>query len=151
MRYSYTSLVALIVVALSTVRCSSDDSNPAGPSAGGGSTTITAEQIAGGWTLSSIQPAGEAEQIVPAGASYTMTIADGRLSTRADCNVCNGIVVAAGETVTIGPLLACTLAACPTMAFENRYTGILAGDSTARIDGDSLVLTSPRGVLRFHR
>jgi heat shock protein HslJ len=53
--------------------------------------------------------------------------------------------------VTIGPLLACTRAACSTMAFENTYVGVLAGESHVRVDGDSLTLSSSRGVLRFHR
>jgi heat shock protein HslJ len=50
-----------------------------------------------------------------------------------------------------GPLLACTRAACPTMAFENTYTKLLGGESTVSLSGRTLVMTSPRGVLRFKR
>jgi heat shock protein HslJ len=99
----------------------------------------------------SIQPTGQAEQTKPAGATYTATFADGRLSTRVDCNQCAGSFALSGQTLTAGPALACTRAACPTMAFENTYTSILGGDSTVALSGSTLVLSSPRGVLRFVR
>ena len=99
----------------------------------------------------SIQPAGQADQATPPGASYTLSFADGRLSTRADCNVCSGGFALSGQTLTAGPALACTRAACPTMSFESAYTGLLSGDSTITLSGSTLVLSSARGVLRFTR
>jgi len=150
MRNSVTSLV-LILLAPFAVGCSSQAFSPTSPSAGGGTTTLTADQTAGTWTLVSIQPAGQTEQVVPGGASYALTLADGRASTKADCNRCGGNLAIGDQTLTIGPNLACTRAACPTMAFESAYVEILAGDSAARIDGNSLTLTSPRGMLRFRR
>jgi len=109
------------------------------------------DQLSGSWTLVSIQPAGQADQAAPPGASYTLTFADGRLSTRVDCNICNGAFTLTGQTLTAGPLLACTLAACPTLAFGNGYTSLLSGDSTITLSSNTLVLSSPRGVLRFAR
>jgi heat shock protein HslJ len=111
----------------------------------------TADQLAGKWTLQSLQSSGEAAQNVPAGASYTLTLTDGRLSTRADCNLCGGGFTLSGETLTAGPQLACTKAACPTMGFESQYTRMLSGDSTVSLPDGALVLTSARGVLRFTR
>lgn len=99
----------------------------------------------------SIQPAGQAEQAVPSGARYVLTFSDGRLSTRADCNLCGGAFGLSGQTLTAGPALACTKAACPTMAFESQYTILLSGESTVTLTGNSLVLSSARGVLRFSR
>ena len=131
--------------------CSSMTSGPTSPSGGGGSTALTADQIAGTLSLVSIQPAGQAEQAVPAGATYTLALADGRASTRADCNMCNGAFAVSGQTLTIGPLLACTRAACPTMDFESAYVTLLAGESAVRIDAASVALSSSRGVLRFRR
>ena len=151
MRYSSASLVALILVVTFAAGCSSSLSSPASPSAGTGTTALNADQVAGTWTLVSIKPADQTEQTVPAGAPYALTFADGRISTKADCNVCSGSLVVGGQTLTIGPLLACTRAACPTMIFETTYVAILAGDSVARIDGTSLTLTSSRGELRFRR
>jgi hypothetical protein len=37
------------------------------------------------------------------------------------------------------------------MAFENAYTTLLSGDSTATLLDGTLVLLSPRGMLRFTR
>ena len=150
MRHSPALLVVLILVAMSAVRCANDPSAPTSPSVGSDATRI-ADQIAGTWGLASIQPAGEAERSVPSGAPYTLTIAGDRISTKADCNVCSGNLVAGGQNLAIGPLLACTRTACATREFENKYVGILGGDSAARIDGQSLTLTSSRGVLRFRR
>jgi len=148
MRYAVASIVAFTLLATFAIGCSSD---PTSPSASAGATTITAGQTAGNWTLLSMQPTGHAEQTVPTGASYELTLADGRVSTKADCNVCDGSLVFAGPTLMIGPMLACTRAACPTMDFGNTYVAILEGDSTPRIDGNVLTLTSSRGVIRFRR
>jgi hypothetical protein len=125
MRHFVTFFVAPLLVTTFAAGCSSQSLSPSSPSAGGGATTLTADQIAGTWRLASIQPAGETEQVVPAGALYDLALTD--------------------------PLLACTRAACPTMAFESTYVGILAGESATRTDGSSLALSSPRGVLRFRR
>jgi hypothetical protein len=54
-------------------------------------------------------------------------------------------------TLTAGQLLACTRAACPTIAFESAYTTILAGDHLVTLTGDTLALASPRGSLAFLR
>jgi heat shock protein HslJ len=37
------------------------------------------------------------------------------------------------------------------MAFESQYTTLLSGESTVTLTGNSLVLSSARGVLRFSR
>ena len=113
--------------------------------------TLTGDNLAGAWNLLSIEPAGEARQSVPADASYTLTFTDGRLSTRADCNTCVGAYTVSGQTLTAGPALACTRAACPTLAFENAYTRLLSGESTVTASGTILVLSSARGVLRLAR
>jgi heat shock protein HslJ len=148
------SFVGLVLFATLPIACSESFSTPTSPtssSSASGSASLTADQLAGTWTLSSIQPAGQAEQATPAGASYTLTFADGRLSTRVDCNTCNGAFALSGQTLTAGPALACTRAACPTMAFENTYTSMLSSDSTVTQSGSTLVLSSARGVLRFTR
>lgn len=53
--------------------------------------------------------------------------------------------------LTAGPNLACTRAACATMAFENAYTAILSGASETVVTNSTLTLTSPRGTLQFVR
>ena len=145
------SLVSVMFVALLAVGCSGSSPAPTSPSSADSSLDLTVSQFPGTWNLVSIQPAGEAEQARPSGASYTVTFAEGRLSTRADCNSCGGTYRLTGQTLIASPLLACTRAACATMPFENDYTRLLAGESTVSLTGDTLVLASPRGVLRFTR
>ena len=96
-----------------------------------------------------MQADGQAAQAAPGG--YTITLGDGQLSTRVDCNTCSGRFTLEGQTLTAGPALACTRAACATMAFETAYTAVLSGQSTVTLSGNTLVLASSRGVLRFTR
>jgi heat shock protein HslJ len=142
----FRSLLSLIFVASLAAGCAESSATLTSPSS-----TVTAGQLAGTWTLLSIQATGQSEQAAPAGATYALTFADGRLSTRVDCNTCNGPFALSGQTLTAGPALACTRAACRTMEFENTYTRLLGGDGTVTLSGDSLVLSSSRGVLRFAR
>ena len=139
-------LLSLVVVASLAAGCGESSDTLTSPSS-----TVTAAQLAGTWNLVSIQPAGQSEQATPAGATYALTFADGRLSTRVDCNTCNGPFVLSGQTLTAGPALACTRAACRTMEFENTYTRLLGGEGTVTLSGDRLMLSSSRGVLRFAR
>lgn len=126
-------------------------STPTSFSRGTAPLNFTVCELAGTWRLVSIEAAGEAAQATPAGSTYTLTFADGRLSTRADCNVCSGTFSLSGQTLIAGPALACTRAACRTMDFENAYTRLLAGDGTATLAGETLRLSSERGVLQFTR
>lgn len=144
------SLAALVVIACCS-GCAERSSTQMAPSQVAGSPAPMADQLSGTWSLVSIQQAGEADQPTPPGASYTLTFADGRLSTRVDCNVCNGAFTLSGQTLTAGPALACTRAACPTIAFENHYTALLSGNSIVTLSTNVLALSSARGVLRFTR
>lgn len=146
---SYLAWISL--AALLTLGCAGSIPAPSSPSSPSGSPAPTVSQLAGTWNLRSVRPAEEVEQPTPAGANYTLTFADGRLSTRADCNLCSGGFTLSGQTLTAGPVLACTRAACPTMAFESTYTRLLSGDSTVTLSRDTLTLSSARGVLRFTR
>ena len=159
MKHSLLSLVALTTVTAFALGCSDNFQSPTGPSDPGsaGSATNTpntsspAAWADGKWTLVSMEAAGQPRQPAPGGVTYAVTFADNRISTKADCNTCGGGLAINGTSVTIGPLLACTRAACSTMAYENAYVTLLTGESTVQVDGNSLTLTSSRGVLRFHR
>ena len=155
------SLVSLVVAALVATGCTGSVTSPSSLSGSptssvdqsprSGSPTPTVDGLAGTWNLQSLQAAGDVDQTTPAGASYTLTFADGRLTTRADCNSCGGEFTLSGQTLTAGPTLACTRAACPTMAFESTYTRLLGGESNVSLSDATLVLSSARGVLRFTR
>lgn len=141
----------VVLLTLLSAACSSSLDLPTSPSAGGGSTSLTADQLAGTWELHSIQAAGRGQQARPAGATYTVTFDGGRVSTRVDCNQCSGGYSIAGSTLTIAELMACTRAACPTMEFEQEYTALLGGQHAITITDSVMILTSPRGELRFTR
>jgi heat shock protein HslJ len=133
--------LGVLVATLLAVACTTD--SPTAP---------TADQLAGAWRLVALRPAGSQSDVpAPSNANYTVTFTDGRVSVRADCNICNGVFSLNGQTLTAGPTLICTRAACPTMTFENTYTLLIAGDSTVSLNGNQLVLTSSRGILRFTR
>lgn len=149
MTHSFRLAFALILATSFTAACSESSSNPVSPTAATGSSGLTASQIAGTWTLASMQPDGQAAQPAPAG--YSLTLIDGQLSTRVDCNTCSGRYTLAESVLTAGPNLACTRAACATMAFESAYTSALSGQSVVTVSGNTLVLASARGVLRFTR
>ena len=169
MHHSLISFLALTMVAALALGGASCADSPTSPSAAAGASDILTNTlnppnpsnpsnasppqawVDSTWTLVSIQAAGQAPQPAPNGVSYELTTGDNRVSTKADCNTCVGSLAINGTTVTIGPLLACTRAACPTMEFEKAYVTLLAGESNAQLDGNSLTLSSPRGVLRFRR
>jgi heat shock protein HslJ len=149
----FRCFLALVTFASLTVAaCSESASSPTSPSTStGGSLALTADQLSGTWTLRSIRSGDGAEHAAPANATYTLTLSDNRLSTRADCNSCSGAFTLSGRTLTAGPALACTRAACATMDFEQQYTRLLSGDSTITLSGNTLELSSARGLLRFTR
>jgi heat shock protein HslJ len=143
--------VTVLAAALAATGCSGAPSTATSPSASGGSLSLTAGQLAGTWTLTSLAPNGRPDQASPAGAAYTLTFADGQLSIRADCNTCSARFRLSGGTLTTGSALACTQAACRTMEFESAFLRILTGESTVAAARGTLVLSSRRGVLRFTR
>ena len=124
-------------------------SNVAGPS---DSVDLTDPRLAGAWTLVSQQPAGDALATPPPGTQFTLQIADGRAAVRADCNRCGGAASVSAGNVTLGPALACTRAFCVASSpFDDRFVHILAGDHAVTLEGETLVLTSSRGIARFRR
>lgn len=149
MNHIYSIILPIALTALVVSACSQSVSSPTAVSSP--SAAYTAAQLEGTWTLTSIAVAGQAKQDRPFSAIYTLDFNQGRLSTRADCNTCGGSYSIDGSVLTAGPGLACTRAACSTMAFENAYTGILSGDSIMAVTGSTLSLSSSRGTLKFVR
>ena len=149
MRHLFFSFSLVILVAALTAACAQSVTSPSAAEVAG--PAYTAAQLEGSWTLVSIERAGEAKQNRPFDAVYTLSFSEGRMSTRVDCNTCGGSYSVNAGVLTAGPNLACTRAACSTMAFENAYTGILGGDSNIVVTGSTLTLSSPRGTLQFVR
>ena len=76
---------------------------------------------------------------------------DGRTAVGADCNRCNGPASVSGSRLIIGPALACTRAFCQSAPFDGAFLRILTGETTATVVGDTLLLRSERGTLRFRK
>ena len=151
MKISRPLFSVFIIAAAIGAGCAESVSTPTSPSGGSGSLLITTADLSGTWRLLTIQATGGSTIPAPDGTEYTLTLGDGRLTTRVDCNVCNGSFSLSGDRMTAGPLLACTRAACPTMEFENAYTRILSGDGTVALSGQAMRVASDRGVLQFTR
>jgi heat shock protein HslJ len=143
-------MLSVALITMSFAACSSTSATPTSPSTISGSTSLTADALAATWRLQSIQKVGQPEQIAPAGADYTVTFTD-RLSLRADCNTCSSAYTISGSTLSVASAMACTRAACPTMAFESEYTSLLTGDHTVSATGTSMTWVSSRGTVRFSR
>lgn len=150
MRLTFFSFALVLLLATLTVACSHSITSPSDITAVRAAANTVA-QLEGAWTLASIQRTGQARQDRPSNATYTLTFTEGRLSTRADCNSCGGTFSVEGTTLRTGSTLACTRAACTTMAFENAYTSILGGDSQIVVSESTLTLSSPRGTLQLIR
>ena len=149
MGHWYFSFSLVLLVAALTAACAQSVTSPSAAQVAG--PAYTAAQLEGTWALAWIERAGQARQNRPFDATYTLSFVDGRLSTRVDCNTCGGAYSVNAGVLTAGPNLACTRAACPTMAFENAYTSLLGGDSNIVVTGSTLTLSSPRGTLQFVR
>jgi heat shock protein HslJ len=151
MKNAFRYLSAFGIIVCLAVGCSESLSTPTSPSGAAPTApaALTVDQLGGTWNLVSIQPTGQGVQLTPVGANYTLSFASGRLSTKADCNSCSAAFTLSGQTLTAGPAMACTRAACPTMAFETVYTSLLSGESTATVSARTLVLSSDRGLLHF--
>ncbi len=151
MHHSSFRFVCTALLAAFASACSQSPTAPTPAQASSASAYVAAQLGVGTWTLTSIQPIGQSPQQRPADATYSITFADGRLSTRTDCNVCSGAYSVNGSTLTAGPALACTRAACPTAAFEYAYTSILSGESVVETTSTTLTLSSARGSIQFVR
>lgn len=119
--------------------------------AGDSPTSPTSADLDGVWRIISIQPATQSVQLAPVGALYQMTFDDGRATVRVDCNVCTGSFTSDGNTLTVGPQLACTRAACETASYESAVLTLLSGDHQYATTLHNLTLTSSRGTVLLQR
>ena len=132
--------ILLMSIVLVFAGCS--DNSPSSP---------TPQSVDGVWRIISIQPASQAVQTAPVAVQYQVEFNDGRVTLRVDCNTCNGSFALNNGTLTIGPVLACTRAACATAAFENAVVSLLSGDHQTSATLHNLTLTSSRGAVLLQR
>lgn len=127
---------------LFAVSCSDGDTltSPSSPS-----------QLDGTWRLFQMTTgAGVHNEDLNAGR-FSITLNTTTIQVRADCNSCSGPASLSGEVLTLGPL-ACTLAACNSAPIDTRFSGLLTGAMTARVNNRLLQLNRPLGgELRFQK
>jgi heat shock protein HslJ len=114
-------------------------------------TSPTPENLDGVWRIISIQPPSQPVQPAPTGARYQVGFEEERVFARVDCNTCTGPFTLNGATLTIGPTLACTRAACETASYESAVVAMLSGEHQVATTTNNLTLTSPRGTMLLQR
>jgi heat shock protein HslJ len=135
---------------------SSTDSVLLAPSPGSGSATSSSTSpIEGRWQLVSLQKAGQAVVVAPAGGRFNADFqSNGHVSLQADCNMCSAGYVVAGSALRVGGpngLMACTRAYCSTAPLDTDYAALVTSAQTWRVDGSELTLQSGDGTLRLRR
>jgi len=132
----------MLALSLAVLATGCTPETPAAPSAG---------TFAGTWRIRSVQVASQVTLVAPSTVPYQVTFEDGRIAARVDCNTCVGGFSSSGRGLAIGPVLACTRAACATAAFESATISVLSGTHTAWASANSLTLESERGVILLER
>ena len=130
----------LLIGLLAAVGCSDD--SPTSP---------TPSSVDGVWRIISIQPTSQAVQTAPVGAQYQVGFENERVFLRVDCNTCTGPFTLNGSTLTIGPTLACTRAACATASYESAVVNLLSGEHQTAATLHNLTLSSSRGTALLQR
>lgn len=122
----------------------------AGCSESGLTSPSSPADLDGTWRLNQMTTSAGVHNESPTAGRFAATFATGRISVKADCNVCGGTAVLSGNTLTISGL-ACTLAACSSAPIDTRFAGLLNGSLTVRVNNRLLQLNSDAGELRFER
>jgi heat shock protein HslJ len=137
------------------IGCSATTPGTTGPgvsSPNPGGTPSALVSLQGRWRLVSLQDAGSASRPAPAGSFAAEFRADGQLSLVADCNLCSGTYTAGASSLEVKPVMACTVAACPSAPFDTQYVAAVIASKTWSVSAaGALELRSDRGVTSFTR
>jgi len=148
-----TPRLAFLAIGLSSaLALAACGGTPAGPSvapaAPAASLAIETNAV---WHLRSMTGAGGSVQAIEDPNLFTLTFSDaGKVAARVDCNRAMGGYTISGSTVSIGPM-ASTKAYCGEASFDWQFLTLLGGDTTAATSGNTLQLSSSRGILTFDR
>jgi heat shock protein HslJ len=117
---------ALLIVCFFGIAC--DEPPPTAPS--------RADVLNQTWRLQSIERPDGSRAAVSTPDRFTLQFADtGRLTVRADCNVCNGTFQLNGIEFLVGPM-ACTRAFCGTESLDTEFLRVFdARASIVAADG----------------
>jgi heat shock protein HslJ len=144
--------VALVVAACGSSNVTQPDLSGVDNSSGSAAIAAADPGLLGTWTLASLQVASLPSLTIPPAGTFTATFgSDGTLSLRADCNVCSTRYQASSARITVNAAMACTRAACPSAPFDREFAQLTGASINYRVAGDTLVLDSGKGTLRFRR
>ena len=149
MCFRFTHLVAALVAAVSLTAC--DGTSPVSPSSvattpTGGALTVESTAV---WKLQSLARTGSSAVTINDPSLFTMSLSNGSLQLKADCNRATGTYTLSGNTLSVGSTMASTRAYCGSESLDTDYLAILGGQSTVSITGSTLQLSSSRGTLTF--
>ena len=139
-RARWAGLAAITLIVIGAASCSSDTLT----------SPTSASQLNGTWRLFQMTQGGAVHNEELTAGRFNVTFAADRLDAKADCNTCTGPATLSGSTLTV-TALACTRAACASAPVDTRFTGVLNGAVTVRINNRLLQLNSAQGELRFER
>jgi heat shock protein HslJ len=117
----------------------------------GDTSTSPTSALDGVWRIISIQPESQPVQPAPTGVQYQLGFDAERIFLRVDCNTCTGPFTVNGDSLVIGPMLACTRAACATASYEHEVVTLLSGSHQMSRTLHNLTLTSSRGTILLQR
>ena len=135
-------VVMALLLATGAASCSKDETL---------TSPTSSAQIDGTWRLIQMtSSAGVPNEELTAGR-FNVTFANAGVQAKADCNTCAGAATLSGAPLTVGAL-ACTRAACASAPLDTRFTGLLDGPLTVRVNARLLQLNnSTGGELRFEK
>lgn len=135
-----TGMAGIALILIGAASCSSDTLT----------SPTSASQLNGTWRLSQMTQGGTVHNETLTAGRFSVTFAADRIDAKADCNTCTGPAPLSGSTLTVSAL-ACTRAACASAPLDTRFTSVLNGAVTVRINDRLLQLNSAQGELRFER
>lgn len=107
--------------------------------------------VGGVWKVRSIETSTGGFVTPSRPENYTVEFGEaGRVSVRADCNVCGGTYSISGASLQFGAL-ACTRAFCGPDSNDRPFLEILGGATRLAVRGIELSIDAPAGTLRLNR
>jgi heat shock protein HslJ len=134
---------ALLLAVCGVVGCSGGDTL---------TSPTSAAELQGRWRLFWLSDATGVHREDLSADRFALTFSAGRLDVEADCNTCTATTTLTDSTLAVDAL-ACTRAACASAPLDTRFTALLDGRLTVRINSRVLQLNPPQGQgeLRFER
>jgi heat shock protein HslJ len=112
----------------------------------GSSSGVSASDLNGSWSLTSVTGADGQTVAIPAGVSPGITFQDGQVNGDTGCNSFSGSFTLDGSTIDFGPLKTTRMVCADDVnAVETAYLTALDAVDSVTIDGTTLTLSTSGG------